>query len=137
MRTVEAPASRALDAAVAIAMGFTVWMPNTRPDGWAVWDGSPVDDLYISSADRPVRRWLPRYSAPGRADYHRAALLDCLLWLMRRPSVLILAEAGDTTLDGPNIWRTMDLDTADFAAFALAISRAVVLVSGAEEIDGL
>jgi hypothetical protein len=126
----ELPAGRDLDAAVARAMGYQIYMANVAPNGWGLWDGVS-DDPFIDDRERGYgKTWLPRYSAPKfRSD--RAALLECVLWLAKSGIGISIESDGThvgpilTNIDGTGVW-VVSVPGFDEAAFALAISRAVV-----------
>lgn len=120
--------SRALDAAVAAAMGHTIWMTNVAPDGWALWDGRPVDHLYINTARGRI--WLPRYSDPETLAYHRAAVLDMQLWLMERHTIVL-----DKTPDG-RVLIDCNPDGWDASGETLALALCAAVVGNAPQAEG-
>lgn len=125
----ELPAGRDLDAAVARAMGYQIYMANVAPNGWGLWDGVS-DDPFIDDRERGYGKiTLPRFSQPKNiAD--RAALVECIVWLAKRsPSGLGLFCNGSEWLAGPADFYEGDCVAAtgdDMTAFALVVCRAIV-----------
>jgi hypothetical protein len=128
-------AGRDLDAAVAQALGYTIYKVDygSRRPEWAVvntwdeWNERP----YIDDRARGYGKiTLPRFSQPKNiAD--RAALLECVLWLAKSGIGISIESDGThvgpilTNIDGTGVW-VVSVPGFDEAAFALAISRAVV-----------
>jgi hypothetical protein len=111
----ELPAGRDLDAAVARAMGNETAQINGR------WWRVVGEDRYGT---------IPYYSAPSVLG-DRAALLDCIKWLAKSGIGISIESDGThvgpilTNIDGTGVW-VVSVPGFDEAAFALAISRAVV-----------
>lgn len=134
-KTSEAQPGRALDVAVARAMGCTIWAANSRPNGWALWDGKPTDHIYIRHSGG-MREWLPHYSDPD-STYHRAALLDAVLWLaQKRVAVLVDMSAIAVVALRADTGGTVAcfVRGTDLAAYALCVCRACLIASGVEEV---
>ena len=137
----EAKASRAMDAAVARAMGRTIYAQIRPPETY---------DRLWNLNDTPVVLWQPGMSTDGFlwADDHpllscsapdddedRAALLDAVLWLGERR---VAVTCGQQKLNWWALREERVVGSApgdDLAAYALCVCRAVLTVAGVEEVE--